>query len=168
MRGQGAFFATAGRDSQLAEIMSRVNRYLCERLQLRNYATVFYCTVQKDGQMHWINAGHCPPLVVRADGTIELLPASGCPVGLFPAAAFGQEETRLRTGDKLVIYTDGVSEAENPSGQQFGEDRRGPAERRHHAGDPGIPRLIGRLPTGPTPTATPRATGAARRSAAWD
>jgi len=120
---QGAFFATAGRESQLSELMSRINRYLCERLQLRNYATLFYCTVQKDGEMRWINAGHCPPLVVRAEGKIELLPASGCPVGLFPAAVFGQEETRLRRGDKLVIYTDGVSEAENPSGQQYGEDR---------------------------------------------
>ncbi|HYM10735.1 MAG TPA: SpoIIE family protein phosphatase [Bryobacterales bacterium] len=119
---QGAFFATAGHQSQLSEIMSRVNRYVCERSQTRNYATVFYCTVDHDGATRWINAGHCPPLVVHANGKIETLPASGCPVGLFPAAPFGQEETRLSPGDKLVIYSDGVTEAENSSGHQFGED----------------------------------------------
>ncbi len=120
---QGAFFATAGGDSQLADIMVRVNRYVCERSQMRNYATVFYCTMDEQGRTRWINAGHCPPLVVRANGKLELLPASGCPVGLFPNAPFGQEETRLDRGDKLVIYTDGVTEAENGAGEQFGEDR---------------------------------------------
>jgi serine phosphatase RsbU (regulator of sigma subunit) len=120
---QGAFFATAGHASQLSEIMVRVNRYICERSQMRNYATVFYCTVDKEGNARWINAGHCPPVVVRAGGKIELLPASGCPVGLFPNAPFGQEDTRLVSGDKLVIYTDGVTEAETTGGEQFGDER---------------------------------------------
>lgn len=119
---QGAFFATSGNQTQLSEIMCRVNRYVCERSQTRNYATVFYCTVDHEGAMRWINAGHCPPIVVRAGGGIDLLPASGCPVGLFPAAPFAQEETRLEAGDKIVIYSDGVTEAENSAGQQFGED----------------------------------------------
>jgi len=119
---QGAFFATAGHESQLSDIMTRVNRYVCERSQTRNYATVFYCTVDRQGVTRWINAGHCPPLVVRSSGKIETLPASGCPVGLFPMAPFSQEETRLEPGDKLVIYSDGVTEAENGAGQQFGEE----------------------------------------------
>ncbi len=119
---QGAFFATAGHASQLSEIMTRVNRYVCERSQTRNYATVFYCTVARDGATRWINAGHCPPLVVRAGGNIDTLPASACPVGLFPGAPFPQEEIRLRPGDKLVVYSDGVTEAENGAQEQFGED----------------------------------------------
>ncbi|MBI3695624.1 MAG: SpoIIE family protein phosphatase [Acidobacteria bacterium] len=128
---QGAFFATAGRESHLAEIMSRVNGYVCERSQTRNYATVFYCTVGRDGVMRWINAGHCPPLVVRRGGGVELLPASGCPVGLFPGAPFAQEETHLKPGDKLVIYSDGVTEAENASGKQFGDETLAELVKRH-------------------------------------
>lgn len=120
---QGAFFATAGDKSPLTDTMSRINKYVCERSQLRNYATVFYTTVDHKGVARWINAGHCPPLVVRAAGGVEALPASGCPVGLFPMSPFSQEEVTLRKGDKLVIYTDGVSEAENPDGQQFSEER---------------------------------------------
>ncbi len=120
---QGAFFATAGQQAELSEIMGRINRYVCERSQLRNYATVFYTTLERDGQARWINAGHCPPLVVRASGKVDLLNATACPVGLFPASVFGQDKVKLGTGDKLVIYTDGVSEAENAAGQQFGEDR---------------------------------------------
>jgi sigma-B regulation protein RsbU (phosphoserine phosphatase) len=120
---QGAFFATAGDKSPLSDTMSRINKYVCERSQLRNYATVFYTTVDNKGVARWINAGHCPPLLVRAGGGVEALAASGCPVGLFPMSPFSQEEVTLRKGDKLVIYTDGVSEAENPAGQQFSEER---------------------------------------------
>ncbi len=120
---QGAFFATSGDKSPLAEIMSRVNKYVCERSQLRNYATVFYCTVERSGLTRWINAGHCLPLVVRAAGGVEPLPASGCPVGLFPMSPFSEEQVQLHPGDKMVIYTDGVSEAENAASQQFSEER---------------------------------------------
>ena len=120
---QGAFFATASEQGALSDIMVRINRYVCERSQLRNYATVFYCTMDRSGVTRWINAGHCPPLVVRAKGGVEPLAASGCPVGLFPNSPFAQEEVRLKGGDKLVIYTDGVSEAENAAGHQFGEER---------------------------------------------
>ena len=120
---QGAFFATSHDQSAIGEVMSRINKYVCERSQLRNYATVFYCTVDRSGLTRWINAGHCPPLVVRASGGVELLDASGCPVGLFPMSPFGQEQVLLKPGDKLVIYTDGVSEAENHGAQQFGEER---------------------------------------------
>jgi sigma-B regulation protein RsbU (phosphoserine phosphatase) len=119
---QGAFFATAGHESRLTEIMSRVNRYVCERSQTRNYATVFYCTVDRSGATRWINAGHCPPLLVRAGGKMVELAASACPIGLFPAAPFAQQETQLLPGDKLVVYSDGVTEAENAGGEQFGEE----------------------------------------------
>ncbi|MBI3666209.1 MAG: SpoIIE family protein phosphatase [Acidobacteria bacterium] len=120
---QGAFFATAGSQSPLSEIMARVNKYVCERSQTRNYATVFYCMVDRQGAVQWINAGHCPPLVVRASGQVDLLPASACPVGLFHGVPFAQQEARLGPGDKVVIYSDGVTEAENAAGKQFGDER---------------------------------------------
>ena len=120
---QGAFFASAADRRNLAEIMSRVNRYVCERSQLRNYATMFYTAIARDGDAVWINAGHCPVLLVRAAGNVELLEASTCPVGLFLESPFQPQTSRLQPGDKLVIYSDGVSEAERGNGEQFGDER---------------------------------------------
>jgi sigma-B regulation protein RsbU (phosphoserine phosphatase) len=120
---QGAFFASAADRRNLAEIMSRVNRYVCERSQLRNYATMFYTAIARDGDAVWINAGHCPVLLVRAAGNVEMLEASTCPVGLFLESPFQPQTSRLLPGDKLVIYSDGVSEAERGGGDQFGDER---------------------------------------------
>jgi len=119
----GALLAALPGRSMLAEIMAGINRYFWERSKADHFATVFYCTVDGSGMMRWINAGHCPALLVRAAGDLESLPASGCPVGAFPVSVFGQNETRLTAGDKLVIYTDGISEAENAAREQFGEKR---------------------------------------------
>jgi serine phosphatase RsbU (regulator of sigma subunit) len=130
---QGAFFGSTGDRSNLSQMMSHVNRYVVERSQLRNYATVFYAVVARDGEARWINAGHCPVLLVRSSGGIELLEASTCPVGLFVEAPFPQEITRLRAGDKLVIYSDGVSEAERSGGEQFGDERLREVVERHRS-----------------------------------
>ena len=120
---QGAFFATASLDSHLSEIVAKVNRYISERAANARFVTVFYCSIGEDGSMRWVNAGHCPALVVHNDGRIETLPAGGPPVGLFPAAEFPESGVALSPGDKVVIYSDGVSEAHNAGGQQFGEER---------------------------------------------
>jgi serine phosphatase RsbU (regulator of sigma subunit) len=120
---QGAFFAAAGDSPNLSDIMTRINRYVCERSQLRNYATVFYTAIAHDGAARWINAGHCPALLVRSGGDVTLLEASTCPVGLFNESPFPQQNAELAPGDKLVIYSDGVSEAEKAGGEQFGDGR---------------------------------------------
>ena len=120
---QGAFFATADLDASLADIVARINNYICERSRSAKFATVFYCLLEKDGLMRWVSAGHCPTIVARASGELECLNATSFPIGLFPDAEFPQEETHLNPGDRLVIYSDGVSEAEDFSEEQFGEER---------------------------------------------
>jgi sigma-B regulation protein RsbU (phosphoserine phosphatase) len=70
-----------------------------------------------------VNAAHCPPLVVRAGAPIVELEATGMPVGLIEAASFEVAERQLVRGDKLVIYTDGVSEAQDSAGAFFGKKR---------------------------------------------
>ena len=120
---QGAFFATADLDASLADIVARINNYICERSRSARFATVFYCLLQKDGLMRWVSAGHCPTIIARASGGVECLNATSFPIGLFPNAEFPQEEARLAPGDKIVLYSDGVSEAEDFSEKQFGEDR---------------------------------------------
>ncbi len=120
---QGAFFATADLDASLADIVARINNYICERSRSAKFATVFYCLLQKDGLMRWVSAGHCPTIIARASGEVECLNATSFPIGLFPNAEFPQEEARLTPGDKVVLYSDGVSEAEDFSEEQFGEDR---------------------------------------------
>ena len=92
---QGAFFATADLDASLADIVARINNYICERSRSARFATVFYCLLRKDGLMRWVSAGHCPTIVARASGGVECLNATSFPIGLFPNAEFPQEEARL-------------------------------------------------------------------------
>ena len=137
---QGAFFATASLDPRPSEIVARVNRYICERSRLARFATVFYCLVGRDGAVRWVSAGHCPAILVRASGETEWLNATSFPIGLFPEAVFPQQEITLSEGDKVVVYTDGVSEAVNWSNERFGEERLREAARRHASSS--APRLF--------------------------
>jgi sigma-B regulation protein RsbU (phosphoserine phosphatase) len=108
--------------------MTRVNRVLCHRAIASRYATGFYGVLAPDGRFVSSNAGHNPPIVVRRDGTVQRLEKGGPPLGLFPlvsfpASAFEEEELTLAPGDTLLLFSDGLSEAENSDLQQFGEDR---------------------------------------------
>ena len=120
---QGAFFAGADADSSLSEVIGRINRYICARSRHARFATVFAVTVDADGLAKWVSAGHCPTLLVRKDGAIQWLKPKSFPLGLFADAEFEESELLLSAGDKLVIYSDGVSEANNRSHAQFGEER---------------------------------------------
>jgi sigma-B regulation protein RsbU (phosphoserine phosphatase) len=100
-----------------------MNRFLNERTQGEKYATIFYCTLDRRGRLRWTCAGHCAPLLVRSGGSIESLEANGLPVGMMEEAAFPVAESQLSPGDKLVIFTDGVCEAQNAGGEFF-EARR--------------------------------------------
>jgi phosphoserine phosphatase RsbU/P len=70
-----------------------------------------------------VNAAHCPPIVVRTDGTQMELDATGMPVGLIETAEFAVAEWQLASGDKVVVYSDGVTEAQNCAGEFFGKKR---------------------------------------------
>jgi len=120
---QGAFLAVRHSDFALHKHLESINAFLNERTAGEKYATVFYCTLERSGQLHYVNAGHCPPLVVRSAGNLESLDATGMPVGMIDEASFEVRQVKLASGDRIVIYTDGVTEAQSEAGEFFGRQR---------------------------------------------
>jgi sigma-B regulation protein RsbU (phosphoserine phosphatase) len=120
---QGVFFTTAAMDISLPGVFSRVNQYLCERSGEDRYATVFYGILDKQGRFEYVNAGHVPPLLRRKAGQLEGLGSANFPVGMFAEAEYQSSRIQLEPGDYLVIYTDGVSEAQNTRSELFEEGR---------------------------------------------
>jgi sigma-B regulation protein RsbU (phosphoserine phosphatase) len=120
---QGALIAATGEPKALQHRVERLNRFLLNRTGGEKYATIFYCLIAADGQFHYVNAAHCPALWFRADGTHKNLEATGMPVGLMEAAEFQLLEERLAAGDKIVLYSDGVTESQNAEDEFFGRKR---------------------------------------------
>jgi serine phosphatase RsbU (regulator of sigma subunit)/pSer/pThr/pTyr-binding forkhead associated (FHA) protein len=105
-----------------AEIMATVNRGLTRRAVESKYATVFSGTLTPAGLLTFCNAGHNPPILYGAAGVKRL--ESGCmPVGMFDFAQYHDSVAQLAPGDVLVVYSDGVTEALNVEGSEFGEER---------------------------------------------
>jgi phosphoserine phosphatase RsbU/P len=130
---QGAFLAASHGDTALDKRLERINEFLNERTAGEKYATVFYCLLERGGLLHYVNAGHCPPLLVRQAGGIESLAATGPPVGLIECAEFGVGQTTLAAGDKIVVYSDGVTEAQNLQAEFFGRQKLRQVVSEHHA-----------------------------------
>lgn len=120
---QGAFFLGSGPDVSLSGTLRRINRYLCERSDRVRFATVFAATIAEDATMRWSSAGHCPAILVRPTGHCELLSPTSQPIGLFEDAEFPESVCRLEPGDKLVMYSDGVTELRNSRSELYGEQR---------------------------------------------
>jgi sigma-B regulation protein RsbU (phosphoserine phosphatase) len=106
------------------EICARLSRQLYRRTPPEKYATAFLGILEPaTGRLRYTNAGHNPPLVLRAGGTAEELGSTGVPLGLLPQAAYRAAETILGIGDILVLYTDGLVEAADPETNEYGLDR---------------------------------------------
>ena len=120
---QGAFMTAPESPLRMEDLLTRMNRFLLERTQGEKYATVFFCALEDTGVLRWINAGHCPPLLVGASGALRRMPANGLPVGTFEEAAYTVETTQLEPGAKLVIYSDGLSDAQNVAQEFFTHQR---------------------------------------------
>jgi len=118
---QGAFATLAASDLRLTETFNRVNSFLCARSTETMYATMLYGILAPDGTFHFVNAGHVYPLVVRGNGTVERIEASDLPVGLFPEASFTEGSIFLSHGDLLLLFSDGLTEAQNLNEEIFGE-----------------------------------------------
>ena len=120
---QGALSAASHSSHTIERTMETINRFLGDRAEAEKYATVFHCTLENGGRFRYVNAGHCAPVVVSPDGTMRTLETTGVPLGLVPGASFPAVETRVAPGDKVVIYSDGVSEARGPGGEFYGVER---------------------------------------------
>jgi len=106
------------------QAISRVNKFLCERSSRCRFVTMVAFTLDVGGQGTIVNAGHNPTFVFRGDtGDIEDLQSNNMIVGAFAFATYNENPLQLRRGDTLVVYSDGLTEAENPLGEMFGEER---------------------------------------------
>lgn len=108
----------------LVQLVTSVNEYLTENTPGNRFITFFVTELDPaTGELTFINAGHNPALIGRADGTIEQLDSSGLPLGLMGFAEYEVGKAQLNSGDVLFIYSDGVSEANNLAEDEFGMDR---------------------------------------------
>src|SRR5277367_1951051 len=111
-------------DSDPATIASEVNRHLCYLRPVAPFVTGFIAQIDCDrGELTYCNAGHFPPILLRASGETVLLDQGGPLLGAIEHAEFYSGELTLEPGDVLVAYSDGVLECCNPSGEEFGTDR---------------------------------------------
>lgn len=120
---QGAFLQAPRTPGEIVAKLTALNRYLLDRTQGEKYATVFYMALEADGTMHWANAGHCDPRLLRASGGVERLLATSVPVGMLDGVTFATETRHLEKGDTIVVFSDGLSEARSPRGENFEASR---------------------------------------------
>ncbi len=105
----------------LATLLKIVNLQAYASSLADRYATVFYGVFDRATRtLRYVNAGHTPPIVLRRDGSIDTLDMGGAPVGMFPDSCYEEGVVQLDPGDVILTYTDGVIEAENESGEQWG------------------------------------------------
>jgi sigma-B regulation protein RsbU (phosphoserine phosphatase) len=107
----------------ITDAFSRINQFLCDRAGHGKYATLFHATLDVSGRLSYLNAGHCAPLLLRASGALDKLDANSMPVGLTHEAKFALAHQTLMPGDRLVLYTDGVTDAHDLQGEFFGRKR---------------------------------------------
>ena len=116
---QGAFLLASDRGGEMQEMMARINHFLNERTEVEKYATVFYGKDRQDGLVRWVNAGHVTPFLVRTSGDLIALGTTGMPLGMLDIAEYTVESVRMGPGDKIVAYSDGLSEAQNADAMFF-------------------------------------------------
>ncbi|MBV9765903.1 MAG: SpoIIE family protein phosphatase [Acidobacteriaceae bacterium] len=116
---QGAFLLGSELGVELDALMAKINGFLIDRAQREKYATVFYGRIHRSGDLSWANAGHCAPFLVASSGEIRTLETTGMPLGLVPNAEFAVERVKLFPGDKIIAYSDGLTDAENDRGETF-------------------------------------------------
>src|SRR5262249_22522545 len=121
---QAAVRAFAQETAGPASICSSVNRLLCRNMASGRFATFCYARIDTAGRrIVYSNAGHNPPLVVRQNGSIERLGEGGMVLGVRPDTASEQAGLPLTSGDRLLFYTDGITEARSPAGDEYEEER---------------------------------------------
>jgi serine phosphatase RsbU (regulator of sigma subunit) len=110
----------------LARLMERLDQSVAINAPPNRFITLFFGLIDPRGDLlTYCNAGHNPPLLVRTGGDVERLRAKGTVLGIFPQIGYEEQSVGLAPGDLLAIYSDGVTEAANAQGEEFGEERLG-------------------------------------------
>jgi len=106
-----------------AEAVARINRTVCQNVPENKYIT--FCMGELDpesGRLTYVNAGHNPPMLQRADGSLETLKTGGMVLGLFTDVPYEEASVEMRPGDALIVYSDGITETFDAKGNEFGEE----------------------------------------------
>ena len=119
---QAIFRSLIATSLPLPEILARANRLFCESTLAPYYATLVSGRAGAAGEVEICNAGHPPGLLVRRGG-VERIDSTGLPLGMFCSGDYGTRTLRMEKGDTLLLYTDGLSEARSPKGEEYGVER---------------------------------------------
>jgi serine phosphatase RsbU (regulator of sigma subunit) len=121
---QAAVRAFAHEASSPQALCASVNRLLCGQMIAGRFVTMVYLRLDAGrGTLAYANAGHNPPMLARSNGQVEMLPSSGTVLGVFPDTEYQGAQLAVGSGDRLVLYTDGITEARDGADQEFGEER---------------------------------------------
>jgi phosphoserine phosphatase RsbU/P len=119
---QAAVRALAPEAVSTGSLTNRLNRILCTNTAPNKFVTLFYGVLQ-GRRLTYTNAGHNAPMLVRANGELSRLENGGAVLGVLPDWVYQQDEVALTPGDRLVLFSDGITEVENRNGDQFGDER---------------------------------------------
>jgi phosphoserine phosphatase RsbU/P len=119
---QGMIYSHLTAGMSLLDVVTAVNRFFSEKMGGEKYATLLLVRLRRDGELEYVNCGHVPPLLVCAGEVIR--PTHGnVPVGLLADATFESSTCQMKSGDRFILVTDGVTEAENAMGDFFDDSR---------------------------------------------
>jgi sigma-B regulation protein RsbU (phosphoserine phosphatase) len=139
LQGSLRTLATAGLRG--SDLMSKLNAYLCDSIPANRLVTLFYGEFDTSAcLLRYVNAGHNAPFLIRRGPVLDRLPSTSLVLGVDPRACYQAEEVRISPGESLLLFTDGVTEAFNAAGEEYGEARLASYLQRH-AGLP-APELI--------------------------
>jgi sigma-B regulation protein RsbU (phosphoserine phosphatase) len=131
---QAAVRAFASDVAEPRELCHQVNRILCGNIAEGRFISFFYAMLDAaTGTLTYTNAGHYLPMLVRANAATERLGIGGPVLGVIADAEYEQAQVALGAGDRLVLFTDGLTEARSPNDEEFGEQRLLDAAIQHHA-----------------------------------
>ena len=129
---QAAVRAFAQDGASPASVTASVNRLLCRNMVSGRFITFCYARIDTEARrLTFANAGHNPPMLVRSSGRVDTLAPGGTVLGVFPDSAYSQGDFPIAPGDRLVLYTDGITEGRNTAGDEYGEERLAESALRH-------------------------------------
>jgi phosphoserine phosphatase RsbU/P len=116
------FRSLIGAGLDVSQLVERANQIFTETTMRPYYATLVCGKAAANGEVDICNAGHCPPLLLQ-NGSVSSIAATGLPVGMFGQESYGVARVKLEKGDRLILYTDGLSEARDRTDVEYGKDR---------------------------------------------
>ncbi len=120
---RAALHAEADVSSSLARAAARLNEFVHASSEAGDFISFFMGVLETSGRMEFVNAGHNPPLLVSASGSVRKLESTGFCLGMFPAVGYETRKAEVAPGDVLCLFTDGIVEARNGEGEEYGDDR---------------------------------------------